>query len=542
MMTTLFNHRGRAARAAAVGLVALAAALFQAREARGQWSQPDSAGNVNSTNTGNIGIGTTTAASKLDISGTSGVTVRTGGASAGFSVFDRPSVPGDQIVFQGNAGNYSMLNMATRNANFGSEKLSGFSMWTVDNAYTPNATQFQIQNSPTFGGVIFTQKFGTGAQGDKKVSFQTAWNQQSVPTQFVLDTTGNVGIGTATPGVVNGMTALAPYMPLHIQGQGTNPASVVVNSASPYSGFVINDGSQPADSRMWSISQAAGGGRLTFRTYADSGGAASDKVVIDRSGNVGVGTTAPVGILDGQRAEASDLLMRLWNTSATGGTATLRIANSSNEGSRIQLTDSNSYVSTIAADRVGGLRFRTGNASSEAALADRVAITPGGNVGIGINNPTTKLHVVGDITVTGNINAKYQDVAEWVPSTQKLAAGTVVVLDTGRDNHVLASKGSYDTRVAGVISAQPGLSLGEKGEGKVLVATTGRVKVKVDADRAPIKIGDLIVTSDVEGVAMKSVPVELGGIAIHRPGTLIGKALESLEKGTGEILVLLSLQ
>ena len=40
----------------------------------------------------------------------------------------------------------------------------------------------------------------------------------------------------------------------------------------------------------------------------------------------------------------------------------------------------------------------------------------------------------------------------------------------------------------------------------------------------------------------KSVPVELGGLRIHRPGTLIGKALEPLAQGTGEILVLLSLQ
>jgi len=37
-------------------------------------------------------------------------------------------------------------------------------------------------------------------------------------------------------------------------------------------------------------------------------------------------------------------------------------------------------------------------------------------------------------------------------------------------------------------------------------------------------------------------PVNLGGVQIHRPGTLIGKALEPLEKGPGTILVLLSLQ
>jgi hypothetical protein len=76
----------------------------------------------------------------------------------------------------------------------------------------------------------------------------------------------------------------------------------------------------------------------------------------------------------------------------------------------------------------------------------------------------------------------------------------------------------------------------------VLVAATGRVKVKVDATNGPIEIGDLLVTSDKAGVAMKSVPVNVGGIPMHRPGTLIGKALEPLAQGTGEILVLLSLQ
>jgi hypothetical protein len=66
--------------------------------------------------------------------------------------------------------------------------------------------------------------------------------------------------------------------------------------------------------------------------------------------------------------------------------------------------------------------------------------------------------------------------------------------------------------------------------------------VKVDATSAPIGVGDLLVTSDVAGTAMRSVPVIVGGVSIHRPGTIIGKALEPLQSGTGEILVLLSLQ
>jgi hypothetical protein len=186
-------------------------------------------------------------------------------------------------------------------------------------------------------------------------------------------------------------------------------------------------------------------------------------------------------------------------------------------------------------------------------------VVASGNVGIGTVSPGAKLDVnagsntgaaisaTGSISATGaitgaTVSATYQDVAEWVPSTQKLRAGTVVVLDKGETNHVLASTRAYDTKVAGVVSAEPGVILGVGGEGKLKVATTGRVRVRVDATRSPIEVGDLLVTGEVEGAAMKSVEVDLGGVKIHRPGTIIGKALEPLASGTGEILVLLSLQ
>lgn len=86
------------------------------------------------------------------------------------------------------------------------------------------------------------------------------------------------------------------------------------------------------------------------------------------------------------------------------------------------------------------------------------------------------------------------------------------------------------------------IALGEAGEGKAVVATTGRVKVKVDATQATLSVGDLLVTSDRAGYAMKSEPVLIGKWQFHSPGTIVCKALESLEKGTCEILVLLSLQ
>lgn len=181
-------------------------------------------------------------------------------------------------------------------------------------------------------------------------------------------------------------------------------------------------------------------------------------------------------------------------------------------------------------------------------INDLVVIMGDGRVGIGYTTPAAKLdvngtaHVSGDLTVDGNIAAKYQqDLAEWVPVVGSLPSGTVVTIDPDYTNRVITSARAYDTAVAGVVSLQPGIVLGEGGSGKTLVATTGRVRVRVNA-RLPIHRGDLLVSSDQPGVAMKSVPVDVGGTLVHRPGTVIGKALEPLESGEGEILVLLSLQ
>jgi hypothetical protein len=150
--------------------------------------------------------------------------------------------------------------------------------------------------------------------------------------------------------------------------------------------------------------------------------------------------------------------------------------------------------------------------------------------------------VAGNVTVNGNIGAKYQDVAEWVETSTALEAGTVVIVDPKHPNRVLRAPKAYDTRVAGAVSGQPGLLLGEPSDSKTMVAQSGRVRVKADARYGAIKIGDLLVTSPTPGYAMRSRPMRIGEQALHRPGTLLGKALEALRDGKGEILVLLTLQ
>ena len=196
----------------------------------------------------------------------------------------------------------------------------------------------------------------------------------------------------------------------------------------------------------------------------------------------------------------------------------------------------------------GGMALSAGVSGTDVIIDVNGYYAPAGNwtSATGVTSTTDSVTIGGNLIVTGSItgnpiNAKYQDVAEWVPVREVLRAGTVVVIDGTTTNGVMPSRSEYDTRVAGVVSSSPGVILGEAGEGKAKIATTGRVRVRVSAVQ-PIRVGDLLVTSSTAGAAMRSIPIPVGGASLHRPGTLIGKALEPLAEGEGEILVLLSLQ
>ena len=74
---------------------------------------------------------------------------------------------------------------------------------------------------------------------------------------------------------------------------------------------------------------------------------------------------------------------------------------------------------------------------------------------------------------------------------------------------------------------------GSKGHRIVAIVAEAR---KADASYGAIKIGDLLVTSPTPGYAMRSKPMRVGKQEMHRPGTLLGKALEALHDGKGDIL------
>jgi len=320
------------------------------------------------------------------------------------------------------------------------------------------------------------------------VGVAPAWAQNSYPGS------GNVGIGT-----------MSPQDQLHIQGSDPNEGIRISNTGTGGKQFrVISTNSA-------SMAQAG-----KFAILDETFGAF--RLVIDSAGAVGFGTMTPLDRFHLQGDDAN-LGLRFVNT-GTGGRQYR-------------------FVTTNSSSGAGAGKFAV---VDETAGAFRMVVDPQGYVGIGTSTPSSMLHVTGNVTVDGNIAAKYQDVAEWVKVAGDARPGLVLVIDPREPGRVTTSAQPYDTRVVGVVSPSPGILLGEPGADKAMIAHSGRVKVKVDAKYGAIAVGDLLVSSPTPGHAMRSEPLTLGGIAMHRPGTLIGKALEALPDGQGEILVLLTLQ
>jgi hypothetical protein len=365
---------------------------------------------------------------------------------------------------------------------------------------------------------------------------------------------GNVGIGTSTP---QGLVDLAT-------GSGSDSSALFVRADPGIfgRGGIIHH--QSATFGWQELAQKTGSatdGLLLFN-YVNRTAPATKiaPVVLALRGNgaVGIGTEAPETKLT--------VLSSLYGIEHTDGNVRLGSFLSSSAG----------WLGTISNHR---LQFFVNDGGASMTI-DTV-----GNVGIGLTAPSTKLDVSGDVKATrlvlradpvASANAAVlcedPNVANFVPfntalgrpmnvvarqltitggadvaepftmSHEGISAGSVVVIDESNAGSLKLSTRAYDQRVAGIVSGangiKPGISLHQEGaiEGNENVALSGRVYVQADATFGAIKPGDLLTTSDTPGHAMK--------VTEHpkAQGAILGKAMGSLEKGKGMVLVLVTLQ
>jgi hypothetical protein len=325
---------------------------------------------------GNVGIGTTSPISKLDVNGSiqagSGNTFGTGvnGASIYMSA-------NSGVGLSGNLGGYS------RNL----IKTDGTSVIEIGDTATSIISAINISAGDATG----------------VIALKTGGNN----TRLHITSGGNVGIGTTAPGALlqvgvsnNTSDALLRLGVIYDTTGRSSRGGITWHDASNTTGKIYTE----YDGTMVS---------MVFGSLYNSGYNSNQLMIIRGNGNVGIGTTSPQSRLDLSPSLAQ-------STSATLGYSAnaainIRIPNSVGDVGQIVFTNDaaptagyasiGTIMTSGAGVGVGDLIFSTKSVGSDAASTERMRITSAGNVGIGTTSPTQLLSVAGNTDLGNSIGS-----------------------------------------------------------------------------------------------------------------------------------------
>jgi len=276
------------------------------------------------------------------------------------------------------------------------------------------------------------------------------------------------------------------------------------------------------------------------------------------TGNVGIGTMTPgaklsvnanravfggISILGGYGS--SSYATELQATGTTGNVYLGLVGGISGSNGQITylVTAPQFGYTGISSTRIGTAGFLPFTISTGGS--ERIRITTNGDVGIGTTSPGTRLHVAGTTRTNILEVTAGSDLAEpfKIADAESIEPGMVVCIDPEQPGQLRIASKAYDRTVAGIISGAGGINSGitlkqtnSVADGEHPVALTGRVYCWADASNGPIQSGDLLTTSEVLGHAMKVIDYT------KAQGAIIGKAMSTLGKGRGLVLVLVTLQ
>jgi hypothetical protein len=392
---------------------------------------------------GRMGIGTTNPSKKLTLEGGGFSMFADGGTSADvFSVVTHQysfSDENEDAVYSYDSANGHVFSTggSTRvnikqNGNVGIGTPSPSRKLHVGGASSAAIATLQRTNATTtgaFGALQWTASddhsvasisvVGDGDNEGGHMDFRTTsaaanndpYSNTNLPVRMRINSSGNVGVGTTDPGQkLEVSDSSATTIRIDNTKNGTWTVGEELGRLEWYGNDASGEGAGVKGYIKLDSDNIYGAGfDMRFGTTDGTNGI-TERMVITKAGNVGIGTTIP-----GAKVHSSDngsvpsidagTMFLASNTSATGDYSSMSIMSGTAGIASLFFgdTDAEKRGSVRYLNSTDEMRFRTAN-------TDRVTIKSGGNVGIGTTDPGQKLDVDGYIAAhrfTDSDNASF---------------------------------------------------------------------------------------------------------------------------------------